>query len=771
MTFQLDTVAGLPQYAGIDPDTGVPMDSQDRYLVPDPDNPAAGRKSNQRCTNLASMLESRYALEINDQNNLIMGMGHRDDLRMIALGLAEKERETGARDKALLRQIRTQAIAAGNGDVKANRGTAAHLFSEIVDAGGMPNLGQDQVRHAPSLQAYNNVLIKYGIRPALDAIGNEIPLQFSTEIVLHDPRIEVVGRVDKIRRIYGRNRIVDVKTGEDPLRYGALAYAMQLAILAHCPYRWDEATQRHYPAIPVDKEIAYLIHIPSGGDYAELIAIDIARAWRYVLLALQVRESRNVKANELASPLGRVGADEQVTPAPPMPFPLEASQAAAVLNGLPAVVEQHAAPGPGEPYTYVNDRGEIVRIPGPVPGEPVLFHPAGGPSGTIPVAPLSTSAVPDSSRVKVLVQNGQRVEAPTELPGYGLAYVPDGIPGQQLAPVPAAGAPSTPETAVTVPAAGGAQQDATTATGRAKPKCARCRRPGHQTRTCSYLTHGETGAALADDKVSGILQGGKAPDEAAYKLATVANIGSPAVDLDGVDEINDPDPNDQLTTDRSESTSRYCTCPSPAAGQHGWLKRPDGIYLHKAPGCGLPSYAATMRANASAAAQLPGQDPGTYAMSVQAVQFFTEHVDFPPPATLIEAGWPPPFDDRSTTSAPAAGVTTTPAPASPSGGGIGPATTSAPSPTVPPATPAASQGSPVSTAGATTHTPLSSTPPTAAPDVAEFTDWAARLATVPDLALLQAEVQRCIAAGGWDQPAANAATRRQFELQQAGGPS
>lgn len=705
---QLDTVAGLPQWAAVDPDTGVPMDGRGRYLVPNVGE--RERASWQRCTNLAGSLAERYALEIHAQNALLLGLGARPDLRDLATTVSPN-------DKVALRKLRSEALAAGGRDVKANHGVGFHELSRPLDwayARGGPEAlraeafavaalldSEQQNRLVPMLEAYANALMHYDIRMP-DGIEN-VRTGDPTELVFHDPRIKVVGRLDKVRKIAGRNAIVDLKTGDDPMRHGAVEIAMQLAIPAHAPHYWYENAGEHGPALPVDRETAYVLHVPHGGDFAELIAVDIAQAWRWVYLALQVRALHSAPLESFAMPLGRVSAREAIhVPGagsqPGRVWPWQGSQAAAAAVGLPPVADP-------------------------------------------PQADATPPPAPDGSEVRVLVQGG----APAAVPA------------------PAAAPPATTET----PAAGGEEQGSAEPTKRQRA-CSRCRRPGHQARSCTYVTAvAKDGSGqltpIIDERTTTLIANGKASDPENVApgggVAVTAELERATEDRPGPDGIgNFPLP-------AEPDAPAWCTCMS--GWEHGWSNRGDGVWVHAAPHCGKPNYAAGARANASQVLRSP-TDPQVAAMAHEALEFFTAHPEFQPPQKAIDAGWPPPFTPSS--PAPSAGSTTTPESPVPSAHG---STDSQAISTAPPAT-TATPSTPNSLAPSPSATPTSSPQPftpQAAP-VADFSqmpvvasDWPRYLAVSNTLGILTERVQQAISAGAWDEPATRAAMARRGELQ------
>jgi hypothetical protein len=677
----IPTVSDAPlEMRRIDAETGVPMDHQDRYLIPDPADPngsATGRRRSwQRATNFAGMLAERFALEIHAQNCIIEGIGSREDLRLLSIAAALKPG-----DRKLLRQIRQQASAAGGGDAKANQGTGLHVLSEVIDRGGLPEaleaLGgdEDMVRQRVMCRAYANMLARENVQLPPEELG----IGEGSELVFIVPALNVAGRLDKVRLVRGRLAIVDAKTGQNPSKHSQVEIAIQLALAAHAEWLWFEDEGRLVPMPLVDQRHAYVAHVPFGGDHAELIDVDIAKGWLYAQLALQVREAR--ADSTLFFPLGRVGAEEEWA------RPIDGDQVAQVLAEL--------APAPVQVET---PRG--TATPDPAPGGTEQ----GTEAPTVTLIEWTPAIVGEPQAVAQAVEHRQ----PQDLRMLGEKGL-DAL-GEQLAdPTPAG-----------------------------RRGCGACGRIGHKRGNPRCLGDQDPlqlGAVpIEPDPEEHELQMAAAghAQTAAEKLADVANTAPP-----------------------------WCTCPAPAAGQHGWIKRPDGIYLHKEPGCGLPSWAATQRAVASAIATTRNDDPGVVAMAAQAVQFFTSHPDAQPPESAQP--WPPanPSSPPSSTPAASAGGTLTPAPAGPGSPGEAPtpvAASTAPPVTAPPAGPIPSSAPAPSTV-APVAVPRQATPAPEGP--------LQRIFSAENDARLAELAQELMAAGTWSQEIALAFGRRQYELSQA----
>lgn len=702
----------------VDPDSGVPINSNRQYLIPDPNDPTGKRKGWQRASTLAAMLGDTHGLEIWKLDTTIVGMGLRPDLRLISTTVDRKNRD-------MMRMLREQSFDSGGGNVKANEGTGFHGISDIIDSDGTVDLGEDLVQYAGMVQAYRNLLVREDIRmPAPEhrgLTGNP------SELVVVHPDIKVAGRFDKIRLVRGRNCIVDVKTGQDPVRYSELEYAMQLAIYAHCPKVWYESIGAFGDMPPVDKEIAYVLHVPSQGDYAELIAVDIAMAWRYVLLALQVRASRKVEG--LMMRLGRVSARDVVTGPARQPGPIQPSMAAAQAVNMPLVTPQSVAAG--MPTGATND--QVAQLPGGSwPPAPVLVQ--GGTGGTATV--VEAASPPDLAAL--LAQYSASVNT-------GIASGTS--VGEMLTPT---------EQPPTVPKS---------------RKCSRCKRPGHQARSCSYVTR-DDGSPIVDERSTALIASGNATDrdkisDTGQIMSTVELQRDPGVSaLPTSPQQGTPDPHADAPL---VVMPTRCTCPPDQAGfTQDPSHLPAVVYVHAT--CHLPAYAPSMAAQAYTVTQLPGQDPGVVAMATQAVQHFASHPTEQPPEG---AQWPPaPTTSGPPGSGPAgpsqappatpAGATPTPTPVPfPVAGSSSPLPATAATPgTVPPATQPPTPTVPASPGA----TPPASSTPAAGSGAHAAASWTDQLTAAVHTDQVTAVVKAAQAAGQFDQALAMAAGKRAWEL-------
>lgn len=255
----------------------IPFDQYGRYLIV----PQGGTKPepHTRVTTFASTLDDRYGLE-------------RWGLRMSALGFVARPdlfarlASTRPDDKTALDKLCSEAKEAAAASAGANLGTALHTMCERID------LGEDitfPVPYDADVKAY---------RRALDAAGIVIvPEMVERYVVL--PEFKLGGKLDRIVSFGSKPMIADLKTGAD-LAYSWGTIAVQLACYANAATLYNGRTKKHEPMPDVDKDVALVIHLPSGKASCTLHFVDIKAGWEAAQHAAWVRQWR--KRKDLADP-------------------------------------------------------------------------------------------------------------------------------------------------------------------------------------------------------------------------------------------------------------------------------------------------------------------------------------------------------------------------------------------------------------------------------------------------------------------------------------
>lgn len=257
----------------VSPETHIKRDHWQRYLIPDPDT--GKERAWTRATTIANTLADRFGLEKWSKRNVALGLAARSDL--YARVASCKATDTKALD-ALVSDAE-EAAAASSG---ANLGTALHRFTERLDA------GEDIVVPPPwdrDVEAYRATMQAHGITVEPRWI----------ERVLVIPELGAAGMCDRLltHQAWDFDRIGDLKTGKDVLRYGMTEIAIQLSIYAQATHWFDPKTEAVYDITDrIDQEHALVMHLPVGQATCTLYDVNIEAGWDAVQLAMDVRKWR-----------------------------------------------------------------------------------------------------------------------------------------------------------------------------------------------------------------------------------------------------------------------------------------------------------------------------------------------------------------------------------------------------------------------------------------------------------------------------------------------
>lgn len=184
----------------------------------------------------------------------------------------------------------------------ANRGTQRHRASELADTGG--TLLTDQQRD--DAEAWRRTIEHHGL---------EIDPAFVEGFAIW-PDYGVTGRFDRIARYRGRHVIVDLKSGENSVKYPQ-GTAVQLALYARAPLvsarinvSGDRSTVTEWAPPPADLDLStgYVVLLGDGMEVGELWEIDIEHGWlgaQHALSIVDWRKAHSYGAG-LARPVGPV---------------------------------------------------------------------------------------------------------------------------------------------------------------------------------------------------------------------------------------------------------------------------------------------------------------------------------------------------------------------------------------------------------------------------------------------------------------------------------
>lgn len=252
-----------------------PRDRWGRYLIPD----AKGKPvAHTRATTVAKTLADTYALEQWQMRQVAAGLGRRPDLYGLA---AAHDPEN---DRKVFEEIVAGALEASESAAGRRAGTTLHRFTELVD------LGRTEIEAIP--EPFRTRVAEY--RTKLADAGVQIHPEWVEQVFALDA-YTIAGTADRIVTLAdGRRVIADLKTGKS-VDFGALEFAIQLAIYANHDATFDQAANRRGKRIDVDKATGLIIHLPAQGDGCHLYTVDLAQGYDALITAMEVREWRKTK--------------------------------------------------------------------------------------------------------------------------------------------------------------------------------------------------------------------------------------------------------------------------------------------------------------------------------------------------------------------------------------------------------------------------------------------------------------------------------------------
>jgi hypothetical protein len=200
------------------------------------------------------------------------------DLRQVAIGmtldrkLAERVAVDPTNRESVTRVCEDAKEIAKANDA-ARRGTQRHRASELFDL-SEPLITDQQRADAAAWQR------------TIDSYGIQILPEYVEGFALW-PDHFVAGRFDRIARYQGRTVILDLKSGENAVRYPQ-GTAVQLALYANAPMisaavktNGDKSTVTRWRQPPEDLDLktGYVILLGDDMEVGELWEIDIAHGW------------------------------------------------------------------------------------------------------------------------------------------------------------------------------------------------------------------------------------------------------------------------------------------------------------------------------------------------------------------------------------------------------------------------------------------------------------------------------------------------------------
>lgn len=270
MSVEQDHVAGCKHEDG-PAHTGVCRDGRNAPRIVKPDGDV---RSYARASSWGKPLEDLNALMGWKCRVTLLGCVVKPSLLARAEAVADKDY---ARDA--LQAIANEALELGGAHEQANRGTAVHGLTDLVDTGRWAELGALPTTIRNDLIAYRNTLDEYEAEP----------LSIETFVVQDD--LKVAGTFDRLLRmpdhpceICSSNvYIADLKTSKTA-NYPH-SWAVQLAVYANSqPYDIESRTRVSWQPEEPCLHRAVLIHLPALQAQCDLHWIDITAGWDTALI-------------------------------------------------------------------------------------------------------------------------------------------------------------------------------------------------------------------------------------------------------------------------------------------------------------------------------------------------------------------------------------------------------------------------------------------------------------------------------------------------------
>jgi hypothetical protein len=212
--------------------------------------------------------------------------------RMVAIGLAQRpdllaEVALAGDDKSALNKVCNRAKEAGGATIRRDLGTALHSVLEqsfTVDG------------YIPPAQFTLDVA---AVHAAFAAHGLVVVDGMTERIVVLDDE-GIAGTFDLLLRdaATGELLVADIKTGSS-VAYGALAFAVQLAIYAHADAIYqqgaaaDGSEDQRLPMPAVSDTHGVIVHVEPGSGVCALHRLELR--WDLANLAMEVRAARSLK--------------------------------------------------------------------------------------------------------------------------------------------------------------------------------------------------------------------------------------------------------------------------------------------------------------------------------------------------------------------------------------------------------------------------------------------------------------------------------------------
>ena len=232
---------------------------------------------------------------------------HRWDLNCVAYGLPRLPYDIirqaleaeDPKDKDHLKPVVQAAQEAAGANHGRDIGTAIHAGTEAVQRYGADIADLDpEIRD--DVRAYIDTFEAAGFTIHEDDHGPFIE-RFVMLPQLDDGKsvAGVAGSPDRYVWYDGRLYVLEIKTGQESVRFEMTKTPLQCALQAHATHWWDPHTDTGGEVPRPDFEKAIIAHVPAGTGHCELYFTPINWGWRMVELAQKVRVWQRVKPYEL----------------------------------------------------------------------------------------------------------------------------------------------------------------------------------------------------------------------------------------------------------------------------------------------------------------------------------------------------------------------------------------------------------------------------------------------------------------------------------------
>jgi hypothetical protein len=285
----------------------IPRDRWGRPLITPPDG--GKPRPYTRASTLGSTLEDQTNLGEWKKRVVAYGLARRRDLILAAASIQTWD---GPTDKRALADIAEQAMQHAEAGAAATIGTALHALTERLDRGEpIPDVGEDRY----ALDAYSELMAHFTVRAIESFIVCDDHEVAGTFDRLVSPRAEMKAP-DGTRIGPDESIVADIKTAATNAWFG-LKFACQISEYSHGTPYLPESGRTQWPEGKIPNQSwGLIIHVPSGGNSADLHWVDLQAGRQLSDLAVTVREWRKRKELVVPAEAPRIELGPEVEPDP-----------------------------------------------------------------------------------------------------------------------------------------------------------------------------------------------------------------------------------------------------------------------------------------------------------------------------------------------------------------------------------------------------------------------------------------------------------------------